>query len=1503
MPIEKDLKNTSEKVNRISAEKPTRVFYMKKLISKHRLNTRDALLSNPMNLTTILAIVPFSLAFFQFLNHKASFNPKSQFGQSFFGKTLPIFANFKPQLNYDTFQYISNKEFLFLNSNLAFGQPKFLAKLKKAKSSWAKESLQPDLISSQLNDLPKSEKELTGIACNFYLLPSGNFYSWMSTIDELPSYLQGLRQNSKKLPNPLFNFSEKGTVNTAENISQESVKEKNQGFLTKKRMSGPENIVFGKGNAGEKDKTNRFFQQNEKELPKIKNQLSLVKKPFGTNKNFPESVSVDNSFYKDRIQFYKILEQLDTEVENLFIQKSISSSGFAGQQRPGNGLLEPNVSEEILVLRSLLNSNQGIEDDLVIETILRNLEKFTISTENPGFRLMSGYQYPDTTSDDLYWYYNQNKFFRKKVPVALKPDVPDHFLASKNYDLRIKKLPSVLIETKNITLKSPDNDKVLFNGPSLLLDSQTGLDWKLFEETVENQLRSWFHHYISPFNPLNPLRTNFFNFKLSGKKLDFSEFKNNSLFPEKYIQKKKTWDLVGPGLENSFSTSQASFHFTTQTEYSLEKDSFLGSPIKSLEQETEREKTKFIRGVKLNLANQDKEDRSGRKEFVPVIVVNQPSASFPKAPNLGSNTKLFQGYSPFFDLGVTGNPDYSFSLEATNPNNFITKHASGRYIKLLSVFSKKARFVGSGATNFEPLTSHSWLVITQISFAVFILQVMRMVYDIYGRELLGYLLDLVASLGVLDESLKQEIEMLMGQRDKGFRIVSQSRKNFTDIVGIQKFLPEIYEVVWFLRNSARDFPLSKTLPRGILLTGPPGTGKTLLVQAIAGEAQVPVVVLSGSSLIEPGESGSVKLEMVFQEARQVAPCIVFIDEIDTLSEKRSGVVHNPMGDDDLVESLTSFENSIPESTLEQLEAAREKEDDQQQAKHSSPQNPQQLSLLTQLLIELDGMRGRDGVIVIGATNRPEVLDSALLRPGRFDKVIQVGLPTHQKRVEILQYYGHQLGYQSNIPWDYLGARTAGFTAADLAALMNESAIKAILGQTTHTIQTIEHGIDRLTTSENEKYTLIKFKSSDSISQKSLSSVSHKVGAAGAISSFGTEKTFSVASKLSILRLAYYQAGKILLSYFLETHPKSVVGSLWPRRPSIRSLQIAANLKNSVFEFSRLCEINDRIIGCYAGKAAEFLFVEKFSSRGSPHLSTLGLDDLLFAQKLIYSMLEKSFFYSKKSYIQKTITLAPNINTREFRLIPEKLDLYSEVIETIETPPMKKTLELNTSSLKSNEDAEFEKLNSQIYYSIPWWQQETSDALEFVEKNFSNWSRLYLSNPELNERNPEWFPPDEFYHTSSGLKNVKNAVANFRERKNQSASLPNTKTNTENAEVKYPPQKVNYPWNDVANLTRDYPAHSLVLQSFNKALVVLNENRELLDRIVVELLYHETLRQPEIEKLVKDFQPNKSSGAENQWRESLEKQNQVEFIESSWGPKSRKVMPRWIDFGQFQDETT
>lgn len=1430
MLIENNTKSKVGNTTKTSGKKNTLVFQFKHWVSTHRLNSRQKLLHNPINVTTVITFLPLVLGFSQFLIDKSRFSKNVGNPDSFFEKNLPVFTEFKPKVNFETFDYIAkpNSRSFFQKSPITwmFGKSDFVAILKK-----------PGYFDAT---------KFNGLSCQFYLLPSGNFNDTTCSInkldrnlDDLPTYLKGLHQSTQQVDKSnkiKFLFATKKNFKRNDSLKPDELESQ----ISKKKISLSGNLKY------------------QLKLPlingskQLSSELSLMDTPTDNASHLGGVDSISSKFYKERLEFYKNKTNFNKELETLFTEKNISFSRNFFENTGKN-------QNEFRSLKELLTENTQLSDEFVIESILECLQKKRISEPLLRVRPMSGYNYPDMTSEALYWFGLRNPGKLKTIS-GIKLETAPLPSQSRHYSFNLKKFPNIPITITQVSLENSKSNKICYKGSALLLDSERALDWKPRADEQQN-LRRWFHTYISPLNPLKQSMDNFFGiyyspkFLLTGQNPDFQDFRKKSLFYE-------TWMNNGPSSGPIQTTASSLFGF---------------SPYSSSFHISYDENTRanqFLRSLDIDFSK-----TTDTSEFIsiPILQIRQP---YLNQSGSTSQTEQLETYSTYFSFTSKGSPDYSFYQESVSKNHFVTKKVSGRYFKRSSLFSKTKIFTPVNLDNWEPLTSRSWLIVTQLSFAIFIFQVLKSLAENYGRELLGYLLDLVASLGILDDSLKQEIEILMGQRDKGFRVVFESRKNFKDIVGIQNLLPEIYEVVWFLRNSARDFALSKTLPRGILLTGPPGTGKTLLVQALAGEAQVPVIVLSGSSLIEPGESGALKLEMVFQEARQLAPCMVFIDEIDTLAQKRSGIVQNPMGPDELVESLTSYQKPSARSGFLKKQIGVENGERSPENEHSLQNSSQQdqLSLLTQFLIELDGIQGRDGVIVIGATNRPEVLDPALLRPGRFDKVIQVGLPGHQKRVEILQFYGQCLGHKNDIPWNYLGDRTAGFTAADLSTLMNESTIKAILNKTNHTIETIEHGIDRLTTSESEKHTVLKTKSM------------------GADISLVT-----IASKMSILRLAYYQAGKIVLSSLLENHPKSVVASLWPRRPTIRSAQIAKNLQNSVFEFARLSEITDRLVGCYAGKAAEILFVQQFSSSKYAQLSTLGLEDLLFAQQLVTYIIDNWFFYSKKTSLQEKTHLSPNINFREFRDISEKLDLYQGIVEKIQNPPMQQALETQTSSVGSKKNAAITGSNSQLYYSIPWWQQQISSELEFVEKNFTNWSRFYLSNPEQNERNPEWLPPDEFYHSSSGLKNVKKAFANISRTKIK--SKVSSQLYSSNIKQRYLPEKANFSWNEVALLTRDYPSHSLVLQSFNKALLILNQNRELLDKLVVELLYHEILRQPEIESLLKDFQDQNFQVQEENSFNTLQNIEKIQILESSWGSKSRKAIPRWINFAHLSKETT
>lgn len=1579
------------------------VFHFNQWLLTYRSRTRVNFGKKLLNFSTVLACLPVAIGFLDFLRLQMSSTGQYE---SIFQKTLPLFANLQPKLTYETFHYvtsisqkqnltstISNNpkklclfgeeregENLKLNSNknnkgFFLGRPQFIATLNQ--TNWEKNF--SNNIKKEQKNSPKTFylNWFSGFSCSFDPLSSTRFdtsskrnlfnatNSITQILDELPGYVQGL---PRRHPKPAIYQS---LVNSRKNqllqinffSSVESSKQSKNFLLI------PSNFLL---NSASQSRL-RLLQNS---------QIYSLSTPFDLKKGF----------WPHHSYFSTNLNQLDKEFEKIFVKKQISL-GL-------NDLLdysESEIEKDFSFLKDFLKTASHIEDELIITKLLENLDNQTISKENEGFRIMSGYQYPDTTSQELSRFYKQRDIFqfifgkREWLKNLFKATYyQKQGSSTKKYNFKIKNLPPFGVQTQETLLKSPETGDILYEGPSLLLDFENAFDW-----ITRGNLRSWFHTYISPLNPFNQNSENFFGiyespFSFKQKSIA-AAFKDRSLFYPSFINNNiNRFALVATPLQTQFLPFRSSFFVVPDSESNANN---------------------YVRGINTNLIETKKEKLSTQIEFLPIIQTKQPS--FEKS---SFKTTDFQGYSSLFDLGLTGKSDYIYFLDLVTERSSTIHYISGQYKKIPSIFSKastelnpfpaqnnkgiknkvffdregkesgkiKPTFLKFGAgeetkrgvTNWEPLTAKSWLVISQLSFALFSFQILKNLADNYGRELLRYLLDLVAALGFLDQFLKQEIELLMGGRNKGFRIIPQSSKTFNDIVGVQKFLPELYEVIWYLRNSARDFSLSGALPRGVLLTGPPGTGKTLLVQALAGEANVSLIILSGSSLIEPGELASTKLELVFQEARQIAPCIVFIDEIDTLAPKRTGVVEDPMAHDDIVDFLNSFEKFNPELTLERLEGEVQEAEakSENHGNLSNQDNPQQLSLLTQILIELDGIRGRDGVLVIGATNRLDVLDSALLRPGRFDQIIEVGLPTKQKRIDILKFYGEKLGYQGNIPWNYLGERTVGFSAADLATLMNESALKAILNkkEILHTLQTIEHGIDRLTTSETEKPTTLKLEA------KSVSSPN------------SVEGNISSDSKLSLLRFAYYQAGKVVVSSLLKEHPKSIFAALWPRCPNIRSLEITTNLQTTVFQFGRLSEINDRLIGCYAGKAAEFLFLEKFASYGSSQRSTLGLEDLRFGQTLAYCLLEKFLFYSKKSYNQQTIALSENINELEFPEMLEKLALYEELVDTMEYPPFEKALEEDTSSL-TEKFTLYDDLEPQSNYFVPWWQQEASDALELTERNFHNWTHLYLVNPERSFRNVEWRPYDEFYHTDTSLKNVKTAFANVSKQKSEFLDLGSsiaqkqkpslreetllplsqektrdqrvpqttmskeadfskpstevqkieidneaeTEINIQNTisqseeqvakskalqekretefsisrakmtwqdydktKTRYPIKNVYIPWNDVANLTRDYPIHSLILQSVNKALVILNKNRELVDRCVVDLLSQEILRQHEIEALLQEFKQTSSSDQGEDTYDLLEKSKEFEIVEASWGPDSRKPSPRWIDFAQF-----
>jgi cell division protease FtsH len=249
--------------------------------------------------------------------------------------------------------------------------------------------------------------------------------------------------------------------------------------------------------------------------------------------------------------------------------------------------------------------------------------------------------------------------------------------------------------------------------------------------------------------------------------------------------------------------------------------------------------------------------------------------------------------------------------------------------------------------------------------------------------------------------LRQATGGLMGIGGSKAKLYDEERPTtrFSDVAGYQAAKREVSEVVDFLKHPERYAGAGATGPRGVLMVGPPGTGKTLLARAVAGEAEVPFFALTGSSFVELFVGvGASRARAVFADARKRAPSIIFIDEVDAIGQRRGGSV---------------FSNDEREQTLNQL------------------------------LAEMDGFDPKSGVVVIAATNRPEILDPALLRPGRFDRQVEIPLPNQVERVAILATHARSKHLAPDVDLDIIARGTPGFSGADLANLINEGAINAV----------------------------------------------------------------------------------------------------------------------------------------------------------------------------------------------------------------------------------------------------------------------------------------------------------------------------------------------------------------------------------------------------------------------------------------------------------------------------
>lgn len=395
-----------------------------------------------------------------------------------------------------------------------------------------------------------------------------------------------------------------------------------------------------------------------------------------------------------------------------------------------------------------------------------------------------------------------------------------------------------------------------------------------------------------------------------------------------------------------------------------------------------------------------------------VIVLLLLSSLFPFLLNNGGSKELT--YSQF----MTVVKDKKINNVTITPNSFVTK-VKGSYKK--NSKGDKVNF-----TTIVPKTDKELDSLTQILEDKNVkIKVTDSKSDNMIWNILGSILPYVILFGGMFWVFKN-FNGAAGGNNKAFefgnsraKLERNSKTRFTDVAGADEEKEELTELVAFLKNPKKFTEMGAKIPRGVLLVGPPGTGKTLLARAVAGEANVPFYSISGSEFVEMFVGvGAGRVRDMFKKAKENAPCIIFIDEIDAVGRQRGTGVGG--GHDEREQTLN------------------------------------------QLLVEMDGFEGNEGVIILAATNRADVLDPALLRPGRFDRQIRVSNPDKRARSQILKVHARNKHFAPDVDFDNIAQRTPGFSGAELANVLNEAALLAVRsGHQMITLSDVDEAIDRV----------------------------------------------------------------------------------------------------------------------------------------------------------------------------------------------------------------------------------------------------------------------------------------------------------------------------------------------------------------------------------------------------------------------------------------------------------
>jgi ATP-dependent Zn protease len=1358
--------------------------------------------------------------------------------------------------------------------------------------------------------------------------------------------------------------------------------------------------------------------------------LSIALGSLENTANLKNQVEIISNQLKFLNNFYKKSQLLNNELRNLFYNQGLKPLNLTKKTSKKQDFkinsidtkyFQKNINDSIQFL-TLIDATSDSEKNLLIQP-----------------RLMSGYQFPDMRVPEVeflniqFLYRNsfkllfkcffnfensKNSIFSSLNSNPLKIELPPNCSSSVRYNFPNLKIPFLKWQYHPL----------LFKGSEIYPFYQAIEKDKVINNS---QVQNWSNQYFSPDNPLTDRQQNFFGINENQK--IFLQKNGQDFSSNLSILENKT-DLIDEISKNCSPEFLSKYVFLGDLPVFTSSDKLKVPSLNKHESEF------VVQQIKNQLKvspNEHSKDKSENIEMpIDLMILRQPlqktiiwplTAIDYQQVNYFNVPNQYFGNQKFSSSGNQGLGENQGRLASSLDNSI--KQASNISPKIIFHYIPYSQILlnqGLPETNnvsgiyqkifsnsvfhesWEPPTSKSWLIVTQIIFGLAVLKILEKFYDYYGKEAISFCLE---AIGMADESLFMDLGL--DESEKGFRIIKSIQKRFQDVAGIDNILPELGEIVWFLRSSGKFFKAAKMAPKGILLIGPPGTGKTLLVQAIAGEAEVPILVQSGSTL-DQDNLGAERLINLFKQARQLAPCIIFIDEIDTFGEQRKNVIpveSAALQSTEYEENESSF---LPKPELDNVLTHNQVESQKQK----------NLSLLTQFLIEMDGLKSSNGVIVFGATNRPNILDPALTRPGRFEQILPLELPGKQKRIEILKFYSQNLGinlsasttfhsqrecesddqtafptisatsnlsasslsdskaisdatvniqpvnvdssklekkwkqlteinipqtgelktesenlkgktnplalkdpnskhtdvysgFDINIAWNYLANRTIGFSAADLAAVMNESSMRAILDDTTHSIKTIEHGIRRITT-----YNLPA----------------------------PTNQLKNYKDPFFVSRLAYYQAGKAVLYTLLKKHAPAVVLELWPQPKNIRYISEKDFLKMNLRS-----EFETRLIGLYAGKAAELLVL----AENSYWYSDFGLDELSYASSLAQSMIDKWFFYSKTIAMRKFNQIAVNQNVQE---IPE-----NEIYKYLNQLARENEQEIS-------QDLESSLEQQQNWLVRPWWQNQIAKQTEFLDRYYRNWYRIYLPDPEQSELNEEWVPPDKYFHKTDSLKNLSNPstssgtpssdwLSQAQTLTSDSPSQAQTQKSLEEHNMVSPVDKVkteflqeqkqfqnlakpvdqekknrtqnkiglmalkltnpSINWNDLYKIDRDYVYHGLVLNCFNKAFCILNDNREILDYFADYLMRNKILREYEVSEIFSDFgysenlktgESLKTESLKNEKKKTDQQKNQLNekktcfpdeslekiILSKTWGQNSRRKNSRFITLENLQN---